>query len=318
MHDLLRGADSGDQRDARQGERLHVVCQVRLEVREGQFGSSFRSRELQFAHCARAEDVPGLSGAIRWQRLPEHAATVGVMLASGRVPAVEPATGSQIPPAPVPSSSQTSPVACGRPPFEALKGLGRRLVVRRERRGLTRQELADRLNYADSAVASIEHGLKPGPRTFWALADRALGADGSLLADADRSLLIWAAAMQDQLSRHHHAAARAAGPGRAMPSRAPAVDRVFADQLGAISVQGRRHPEMLAAVERCRPRVERELAALTAAVRVLVRRTDFTDPEVFAAVWQALLRQDPRQAALLSAVAIVELARVRLAAVARF
>jgi hypothetical protein len=64
--------------------------------------------------------------------------------------------------------------------------------------------------------------------------------------------------------------------------------------------------------------VERELAALTDAVRVLVHRTDFADPEIFADVWQALLRQEPRQAALLSAVAIVELARARLLASARF
>jgi transcriptional regulator with XRE-family HTH domain len=318
LHGLLRGADSGDQRDARQGERLHVVYRARLEVRDGQIGSSFRSRELQLVDCARAEDMPGLPRAAQWQRLPEHAATVGLMLAPGRVPAVEPESGLQIPPVPVLSSVGAPAVASERPPFEVLKGLGRRLIARREQRGLTREELADRLNFPDSAVASIEHGIKPGPRTFWALADRALDADGSLLADADRSLLIWAGAVQDQLSRHHHAAARAAGPGRAMPSRAPVVDRVFADQLGAISVQARRHPEMLAAVERRRPRVERELAALTDAVRVLIRRTDFADPEIFAHVWQVLLRQDPRLAALLSAVAIVELARARLLATARF
>ena len=181
---------------------------------------------------------------------------------------------------------------------------------------MTRQELADCLNYSNSAVAAIECGLKPGPRTFWALADGALGAGGSLLADADRSLLLWAAAMQHQLSRHHQAFRGPAMQGMPLPTTA--VDRVFANQLGAISVQGRRSPEVLAAVERCRPRVERELAALTDAVRLLIRRTNFADPEIFANVWQTLLRQDPREGALLSAVAIVELARARFRSTARF
>ncbi|GAA1042933.1 hypothetical protein GCM10009557_70120 [Virgisporangium ochraceum] len=220
-------------------------------------------------------------------------------------------SGAQRPPASVPSNAGTAAVASARPPVEILLGLGRRLVARREQRGMTRRDLADCVNYSEDAVAHIEGGRKPGPRSFWALADRALDAGGSLLGDADRSLLSWAAAMQDYLRNHHHAARRAAGPGRAMPSRTLVVDRAFADQLGAISVQGRRHPGMLAAAERNRPRVERELAALTDAVRILIRRTDFADPEIFTSVWQTLLRHDPRHAALLSAIAIVELASSR-------
>lgn len=211
-----------------------------MEIRDDQGGDPLGCGELRVANSL---------GAAKLRRLPGHGALgeranafggqVDVMPASGRVPAVESTVGSQIPPVPVPSNAEASS-ASERPPLEALKGLGRLLVARRELRGMTRQELADCLNYSDSAVASIEHGLKPGPRTFWALADRALDAGGSLLADADRSLLIWAAAMREQLRGHHHAARRAAGPGRAMPSRAPVVDRVFANDLGAISVQGRR------------------------------------------------------------------------------
>lgn len=215
-------------------------------------------------------------------------------------------------------SSAGSPPEPEHPPFEVLKGLGRRLVVRREKRKMTRQELADRLKYPDKEVAAIESGLKPGPRVFWALADNALGLRGSLMADADRALLIWAAAMRDQLRTYQHAAKKAAGAGRAMPSRVPAVDRVFADHLGAMSVRGGQHSGVLARVERSRPRIERELSALTDAVRLLTRRTNFADPEIFAAVWQALLREDPRQAALVSAVAIVELARARFQSTARF
>ncbi|WP_203988416.1 helix-turn-helix domain-containing protein [Virgisporangium aurantiacum] len=227
-------------------------------------------------------------------------------------------SGSQVAPVSVPSNAEAPSTAGESSSFEVLKGLGRRLAVRREQRGMTRQELADCVHYPVKAVSDVEHGLKPGPRVFWALTDRALGADGNLLGDADRCLLIWAAAMQDELSQHHHAARRAAGPGRAMPSRAPVVDRVFANELGAVSVQGQRPSGLLATVERCRPRTERELAALTDAVRLLIRRTDFADPEIFAVVWQVLLRQDPREAALLSAVAIVELARARFQSRVRF
>lgn len=234
------------------------------------------------------------------------------MPAPGRVPAAELASGSQIPPAPVPSIVGGWLSTSDRPPFDVLRDLGRRLVALRGQRSMTRKELAECLKYPDQIVASIESGMKPGPRTFWALADTALDANGSLLADADRTLVVWAAAMQDKLRGHLRAA------GRAVPQRPLVVDRMFANQLGVISVQGRPDPGVMAAVVRFRPCVERELAALTDAVRVLMRRTDFADPEIVANVWQTLLRQDPRHAALLSATAIVELARARLLATARF
>lgn len=294
------------------------MCWRRLEVRDDEGGGPLRCGDLRLADRSGAANVCRLPRCGLGERTGAVDGQVDVRPASGRVLAVAPGSGSLIPPVSVPSDAGPSSVAPQRPPIEVLKGLGRRLVARREQRGMTRQELADALNYPDIAVAHVEHGLKPGPRTFWALADRALDASGSLLADADRSLLIWAAAMQDEMGRLHHAARRAAGPGRAMPSRMPVVDRMFANELGAVSVQGRRPAGLLAAVERCRPRVERELAALTDAVRVLGRRTNFTDHEIFADVWLALLRQDPRQAALLSAIAIVELARARFSANSRF
>src|SRR5688500_12651768 len=136
-------------------------------------------------------------------------------------------SGSRIPPVPVPSNA--------RAPFEVLRGLGRRLAARREQRGLTCRELADLMNYPYSAVVSIEHGLKPGPRTFWVLADRALDANRALLADADESLLVWAAAMQEDLRRRHELATKTE-PTR--PTLASATDRVFASHLGATAIQG--------------------------------------------------------------------------------
>lgn len=194
------------------------------------------------------------------------------------------------------------------PSFKALKGLGRQLTVRREKLGLTRQELADRVHCPHGSIVSIEYGLTPGSRHFWVLADRALGADGDLLADADRSLLIWAAATREHLRQKNGIRKRAE---TADPEQATASGRTFADRLGMIAMRARRHPDVLAAVQRYRPRTDSELAALTDAIRILLRRTDFAEAEIFADVWQTLLHDDPQQVALLSAAALVELSRAR-------
>jgi transcriptional regulator with XRE-family HTH domain len=63
----------------------------------------------------------------------------------------------------------------------ARRALGRKLAAWRTQARLTQQELARRAGYSRSAIASAEKG-EPAGGIFWAAADRAVSAGGSLAA----------------------------------------------------------------------------------------------------------------------------------------
>jgi hypothetical protein len=63
--------------------------------------------------------------------------------------------------------------------------LGSSLAEHRERNGLNKVELAERLYYARSSISKIEAGQQSAPRTFWCAADELLGAGGELVAGFD-------------------------------------------------------------------------------------------------------------------------------------
>lgn len=63
--------------------------------------------------------------------------------------------------------------------------LGKSLAGHRERHGLNKTELAERLYYARTSISKIEAGQQPAPRTFWCAADKLLGAAGELVAEFD-------------------------------------------------------------------------------------------------------------------------------------
>lgn len=52
--------------------------------------------------------------------------------------------------------------------------LGSSLAEYRERNGLNKRELAERLYYARTSISKIEAGQQSAPRTFWCAADRVL------------------------------------------------------------------------------------------------------------------------------------------------
>ncbi len=60
-----------------------------------------------------------------------------------------------------------------------------------------------------------------------------------------------------------------------------------------------------------RTRITDELAALTETIRILLRRRDFTTHDVLTDTWHTLLTQDSYHASLLSAAALLELARTQ-------
>lgn len=59
--------------------------------------------------------------------------------------------------------------------------LGSSLAEYRERNGLNKRELAERLYYARTSISKIEAGQQSAPRTFWCAADRVLCAGGELV-----------------------------------------------------------------------------------------------------------------------------------------
>jgi transcriptional regulator with XRE-family HTH domain len=63
--------------------------------------------------------------------------------------------------------------------------LGSSLAEHRERNGLNKRELAERLYYDRSSVSKIEAGHQSAPRTFWCAVDKLLGAGGELVAGFD-------------------------------------------------------------------------------------------------------------------------------------
>lgn len=63
--------------------------------------------------------------------------------------------------------------------------LGCGLAEHRERNGLNKVELAERLYYARSSISKIEAGQQSAPRAFWCAADELLGAGGELVAGFD-------------------------------------------------------------------------------------------------------------------------------------
>lgn len=63
--------------------------------------------------------------------------------------------------------------------------LGKSLAGHRERNGLNKRELAERLYYDRTSISKIEAGQQPAPRTFWCEADKLLGAGGDLVAGFD-------------------------------------------------------------------------------------------------------------------------------------
>jgi transcriptional regulator with XRE-family HTH domain len=63
--------------------------------------------------------------------------------------------------------------------------LGKRLAEHRERNGLNKTELAERLFYDRTSISKLEAGQQSAPREFWCGADGVLGAGGELVAGFD-------------------------------------------------------------------------------------------------------------------------------------
>ncbi|MER7272429.1 helix-turn-helix domain-containing protein [Micromonospora carbonacea] len=69
---------------------------------------------------------------------------------------------------------------------EARRDLGRRLAAWRAEQGLTQMQLAKSICYSRSSVANAEIGRDTSVRRFWQDADRAVDAQGALLAAFDQ------------------------------------------------------------------------------------------------------------------------------------
>jgi transcriptional regulator with XRE-family HTH domain len=96
---------------------------------------------------------------------------------------------------------------------EGRKDLGRRLAAWRGAAELTQVELARRISYSRSTVASIETGRHCAPRKFWQCADREVGAAGGLLAAFDQvDALVRTLQRQAAQARERQRAARYAPP----------------------------------------------------------------------------------------------------------
>lgn len=63
--------------------------------------------------------------------------------------------------------------------------LGKRLADHRERNGLNKTELAERLFYDRTSISKLEAGQQSASREFWCGADSVLGAGGELVAGFD-------------------------------------------------------------------------------------------------------------------------------------
>jgi transcriptional regulator with XRE-family HTH domain len=195
------------------------------------------------------------------------------------------------------------------PAVALRKGLGRKLFDRRKQCGMTRAELARRMRYPYIAIFNVERGNQLGSLRFWALADAALQANGTLLDTADRTRPQVVTAKQHPEPEPDQPATEAL---KLAPYRqTQKTHRVFADRLSTTAAHRRRCPHMAETAAHQRTRIEHELEALTATIRTLQRRPDFTPNEVFTDLWQTLLTHDPYHASFLGAAALTELARTR-------
>jgi transcriptional regulator with XRE-family HTH domain len=102
---------------------------------------------------------------------------------------------------------------------EAHMDLGAQLAHWRKAAGLTQHQFAERLCYSRSTVASVETGRHNIRREFWRRADNACGANGTLLAAADKVRELSATfQMQAADERHRRTHERA---GEFLPAHAP-------------------------------------------------------------------------------------------------
>ena len=67
----------------------------------------------------------------------------------------------------------------------ARRALGRQLAELRTAAGLTQHDLAAQVHYSRTTLANVETGRQQAARDFWEQSDRAVGADGALLATYD-------------------------------------------------------------------------------------------------------------------------------------
>src|SRR5687767_10727941 len=69
---------------------------------------------------------------------------------------------------------------------ETRRALGRQLAALRDASGLNQHELAPRINYGRSTIASAETGYSQCSRIFWKRCDETLNAGGALVQGYDR------------------------------------------------------------------------------------------------------------------------------------
>jgi DNA-binding XRE family transcriptional regulator len=68
---------------------------------------------------------------------------------------------------------------------DARRHLGLGLATAREASGRSQSDLAHRINYSRSTIASVETGAGKASRTFWTTCDQELGCQGDLIAEYD-------------------------------------------------------------------------------------------------------------------------------------
>ncbi|HSV64948.1 MAG TPA: helix-turn-helix transcriptional regulator [Mycobacteriales bacterium] len=94
------------------------------------------------------------------------------------------------------------------------RALGQRLANYRKAAGLNQHQLAPHTHYGRSTIANVETGRQNVPRDFWERCERALNADGQLLAAADH--------LQALVCRQREETARLAEVEQATSSSQPA------------------------------------------------------------------------------------------------
>jgi transcriptional regulator with XRE-family HTH domain len=194
------------------------------------------------------------------------------------------------------------------PTAGAFEALGLKLANCRSRRGMSRAELAERIECPVDAVLSAEIGEQSSTREFWALADAVLRANGRLLAAADRSVFATPnTAKQGRPPKQPPPTQEQVGLIRYR--QVQRTHRVFADRLSTTAARRQRCPHMTETAANQQTRIADELAALIETIRTLQRRDDFTPNDVLTDLWQTLLTHDPYHASFLNAAALVELAR---------
>lgn len=83
---------------------------------------------------------------------------------------------------------------------EARRALGRKLAAYRRAAGLNQVTLAPLTSYGRSTIANVEIGRQNADRSFWERADKALHADGILLAEFDQLTAMTRAAHRDVIA----------------------------------------------------------------------------------------------------------------------